>query len=213
MIHLRQDLAEELERMRKTMEKQCDLKVAIRRTAGRNHQPIPLQDSRLERRVEIGPREIVKLGGTLQLPGVATMTYMEKQMDYAFRNSQDQRSCLMAFQDMKEFRLFPKSRWKELDKAVRERFKDERLDERPHPQSRGNTPTLDDMIQMMRKSRTRDPSWKQRAKEWVREIRNEQQTLRYRYDEEPWQFGRPRLRDSISLEVEVLSNNPGKIHD
>jgi hypothetical protein len=64
------DLAEELERMRKTLKNQRELKIAIRSMAGRKHAKLEPEPEQKEGR---DPEEIVATGEVLRIVGTAHM--------------------------------------------------------------------------------------------------------------------------------------------
>jgi hypothetical protein len=97
-----EDLAGELERMRKTTKNQQELKVAIRSMAGRDHQRSALMDPRLELSLDAHPMAIAKMTGTLRMAGIRMSDSLEKEMNKALQTSTDQGSCMKALKDMKD---------------------------------------------------------------------------------------------------------------
>jgi hypothetical protein len=61
------------------------------------------------------------------------MAKLEEVLGETFATSQDGKSCFWALRDLEELRIYPREKWKEWDKLVRSRFREEHCQERTNP--------------------------------------------------------------------------------
>jgi hypothetical protein len=129
-------------------------------------------------------------------------------MDHAMNHFPSQRNCENALRQAKDQQLFPLEKWKEWNKLIKERFKDDQQEKAE--ERRKIELTIKETVEMMRSSRTEDKEWKRWVRNWTEIPERKQQRRRNQYEEMRWKYGRPRIRKPEKLEVEVLTNNPSK---
>jgi hypothetical protein len=202
-----QGVAAELDRMRKTVKKQKELKVVVRSIAGRKNASM-LQIEGEELHMEVGPLEIARCLGTLQVIGIERPRSLEREPEYMLRTCPEQENCMKALEDLEECRLFPKETWKAWDRAVRGEVAQE-----VEKVAEEGGPAFEEEFPEMRRSRTHDPKCRERVKIWLKAIRAKKERLEEQYEKERWKFGRLTIRRRDLLIVEVITNSPGKLHD
>jgi hypothetical protein len=120
-----QDLAEELDRLRKESGNDKEWRTSVRRTAGRSRQESFLIDQKMDWVTKQEPRKLTQVGKLLQTTGLQIPRKLEEALTEAFRTTQNGKSSFWALKKLKEFRIVTKEKWQEWNKLVRSRFKEE----------------------------------------------------------------------------------------
>jgi hypothetical protein len=198
-----QDLAEELNRIREESESPKEWINAIRRTAGRNRQESLLSDERLSWRTHKEPSKLVQVGRLCQVTGIQIPKRLETLLGETFATSGEGKSCFWALKDLKESRTFPKVKWKEWDKLVRSRFREEDCQEES-----GTVRAVfkkAEMLQVRKAAKEEDEAWRQRVEERIPDIKGRMRQEWFKYAQKRQ---KPRLKKPRRLVAEVLTNRP-----
>jgi hypothetical protein len=95
-----QDLAEELDRLRKEAGNDKEWRMNVRRTAGRNQQESLLMDPRIDWIAKQAPRQLTRVGKLFQTAGLQAPRRLEEALTEAFMTTQDSRSSFWALREL-----------------------------------------------------------------------------------------------------------------
>jgi hypothetical protein len=153
-----QDLATKFEEERAKSEEPKALKKAMRSCMMKAKGGSTGYEKMLEA-TKGNPRRTVEIFILLKVFGAGMEKTMEERMDQTLREWENRDDCEEALKKLTEMKLFPKSRWKEWVKEMK--GKAERKEEEV------KDPMVEEVIAVMRESRTKQQKWRTKVREWM----------------------------------------------
>jgi hypothetical protein len=153
-----QDLANELDRLRKEVGNSKEWMVPIRRTRGQGKRESPIMDRKISWETKKEPTKLATMGRLFQTVGIQIPKKLEEVLPETLTTSRDGESCFRALRDLPDLRAFSKERWKEWNKLVRERFKEEPMMEETQGKKSGG---MREMITLMKQALRGGEEWRQ----------------------------------------------------
>jgi hypothetical protein len=198
-----QDLAEELDRLRKEAGNDKEGTTNIRRTAGRNQQESLLMDPRMDWITKQEPRKLTQVGKLFQTAGLQVPRKLKEVLTEAFTTTQDGKSCYWESKELKEFRLVTKEKWQEWNKLVRSRFKEEDLCDEEERTTRLKL-TMGETIEMLRSVKKGNTNWRQEVESWIPRLQQENIDAMRESRDLRLQHAKPRLKAPRRLRLKCL---------
>jgi hypothetical protein len=200
-----QDLAEELERLRKLAGHDKEWRINIRRTAGCNHQESWLMDPRIDWEMKQDPRGAIRVGKLFQTVGMQPPRSLEEILARVLETTQDGKESCWALKELRESRLVRKEKWQEWNKLIHSRFK-ETEDEAEEMKE----VTRKEMIEVLRKLKNGDSNWSEGTEDWEARMKQGTAEAIIKMKKAGLRYAKPRLKAPGRLWIEVITNRPIK---